>query len=259
MIDKNLHNFFQKGFKHLDSFVETGLGPYHCGLKYCILGTVFFDHKSHNPQVAKQAEIDESRHDFTYFSSIEIHQDYIDKAKTFWKHENSKDGASSQISKHNSLKGFKIVKGDSGVILEDTLNDLSRPSIIYLDAHAHLFENDDHDDSPLLKELEAIKRHIKKSGQKEYLIVVDDAGHIAYPAGKEFWGARSGTVNEIKKTLQDIFEAPDETVVVDIDYAENIIEKKHSAKKQPHALVAGGKRNFHLCTYLKSTYKEDKQ
>ena len=61
-------------------------------------------------------------------------------------------------------------------------------------------------------------------------------------------------VKEIKKILQDIFEAPDETVVVDIDYAEKLANRK-----QPHAFVAGGKRNFHLCAYLKSTYKEDKQ
>ena len=256
MIDKNLHKFFQKGFLHLDSFVETGLGPYHSGLKYCFLGTIFDHHKGTYPA----AHGDFGKHVFTHFVSIEVHQDYIDKANRLWRSVRpDQSDPMPWETKVNSLENFRIVKGDSGEALENILSELNRPSIIYLDAHAHFFENDNHDDSPLRKELEAIKRHITKSGQKEYLIIVDDAGHIAYSTNKEDWATRAGTVDEIKKTLHNIFEDPDETVVVDIDYAENIVEKKKFSKHQPHAFAPGGKRNFHLCAYLKGTYKEAKQ
>ena len=142
MIDKNLHKFFQKGFLHLDSFVETGLGPYHSGLKYCFLGTIFDHHKGTYPQ----AHGDFGKHAFTHFASIEVHQDYIDKANRLWRSVNpKKDKPMPWETKVNSLDNFRIIKGDSGKALENALSELNRPSIIYLDAHAHFFENDNHD------------------------------------------------------------------------------------------------------------------
>jgi hypothetical protein len=125
----------------------------------------------------KGAMIESCRKQFDKLISIELSEEYYNKAK-------------KKFAKYDHIK---IIKGDSGIILPKILKEINKPALFWLDGHYSGGNTSKGElNTPIIKELGAILSH----KNKEHVILIDDArcfnGTDDYP-----------TIDMIRKYIQN--------------------------------------------------------
>ena len=131
---------------------------------------------------------------FSWVYTIDISQEYLDNARL----------------KLESAKNIFFKHGDSRVILEEVVPNLSSNAVFWLDAHKGGGYFGSGDDCPIIEEILAIHKHSHQN-----CILIDDVRAFLFPPQPPFDYKKWPTISEILRTL-DLKERRFNFIVEDV-------------------------------------------
>jgi|TARA_A100001011_G_scaffold397095_1_gene497039 hypothetical protein len=182
---KQLKEFLShKDNEKYDIFIETGF------LKGQTL---------HNASKLKRETGDETgEYVFKKLYSLELHEEYFTEALSL-----QRPNIKALVESGRAI----LVPGDSAVTMPQVLENITDPSMFYLDAHGHNDVGQEVPNNPLFKELEAIAAHHIKG----HLIVIDDVGFIEHAVenpDRAPWATLTGGIDKLKEYIEHVFGKP---------------------------------------------------
>lgn len=132
---------------------------------------------------------------FKKLYSLELHEEYFTKALSL-----QRPNIKSLVESGRAT----LVPGDSAITMSQVLENITEPSVFYLDAHSHEDVGQEVPNNPLFKELEAIANHQVKG----HLIIIDDVGFIEHAVedpDRAPWATLTGGIDKLKEYIEHIF------------------------------------------------------